>query len=361
MTQWAVIACDQHTSEPEYWERVKAIAADSPSAFNMMISELYFKDADIHERIGAVKQTMRDYRSSGVFRDLPESYIYVERTLFSGKVRKGIVGVLDLEQYDFSGGSGAPITGTEDIIPERLPLRVELRDSAPIDMPHVLAVTDLSFTVPEDNLRELLYDFELMEGGGSIKGWRIDSDCPAVPAPTRLLIGDGNHSVASAKIFWEKIKISLTDAERELHPCRFAMAELVSIRDPAIEFEPINRVVFDCVPEAMIEDIRANLRGEYTVCYAYEDHVGLINVPSLKALQVYLDRSCAPGTIDYIHGDDVAVRLARPPKRLAFIMAALDKDGFFENIRRFGSLPRKAFSMGGARDKRYYLECRTLL
>jgi hypothetical protein len=221
-------------------------------------------------------------------------------------------------------------------------------------------MTDELFAVAEKDKQELLYDFELMEGGGHIKGWRITASCAGVPKPDKILIGDGNHSVASAKIFWEKIKPALSEAEREAHPCRFAMAELVSIHDPAIEFEPINRVVFDCDPDAIIEDIRTNLRGEYTVCYAYEDHVGLLNIPSLKALQAYLDNSCAAGTLDYIHGDDVAVRLSRAPRRLAFIMAALNKDGFFENIRRFGSLPRKAFSMGSARDKRYYLDCRSL-
>jgi hypothetical protein len=298
---------------------------------------------------------------SGLFRTVPDSYIYIERTLFSGKVRKGIAGALDLEQYDFSGSSGAPITGTEDIVPERLPLRVELRDSASVDMPHILAVTDELFTVSDSDKQELLYDFELMEKGGSIKGWRIAADCPCVPHPERILIGDGNHSVASAKIFWEKLKPTLTEAEREAHPCRFAMAELVSIRDPAIEFEPINRVIFNCDPEKIIDELRTSLRGEYTVCYAYGDHVGLLNIPSLKALQGYLDTHCETGTVDYIHGDDVAVRLAREPQRLAFVMAALDKDAFFENIRRFGSLPRKAFSMGSARDKRYYLDCRQLL
>jgi hypothetical protein len=206
---------------------------------------------------------------------------------------------------------------------------------------------------------ELLYDFELMEGGGHIKGLRANSDFK-IPLSDILLVGDGNHSVASAKACWEKIKPALSEAERETHPCRFLLAEVVSIHDPSLEFEPINRIVFGCDPEKLVAALSAQFTYGEEVVYAYGHHNGLLHVPSLSALQAFLDEYPERGHIDYVHGDDVAAKLAVEPETLAIILPTIDNDGFFDTVRKYGVFPRKAFSMGSARDKRYYLECRKL-
>ncbi|MDR0818473.1 MAG: DUF1015 domain-containing protein [Oscillospiraceae bacterium] len=362
MSKWAVIACDQHTSEPDYWERVREYAEGSPSAYNMMLPEHYYRSPRIGNLISDTREAMDDYLNGGVFRVISDSYIIVERTLYNDKTRFGIVGAIDLECYDPAQLPDTSIRATEEVVPERLPLRIRLREAASIDMPHILMMTDTRFTFTERELSrlEVLYDFDLMEGGGHIKGRRANSDFP-IPRSDLLLVGDGNHSVASAKACWEKLKPTLSEAERETHPCRFLLVEVVSIHDPSLEFEPINRIVFDCDPEKLVAALREKFHYGDEIVYAYGNHNGLLHVPSLSVLQAFLDEYPERGHIDYIHGEDVAAKLARKPETLAIILPAIDKDGFFDTVRKGGAFPRKAFSMGGARDKRYYLECRKLI
>jgi hypothetical protein len=363
MSKWAVIACDQHTSEPEYWNRVQRAVTNVPSAYYMMLPEHRYRDANIDELISGTRSAMDAYLRGDVFNTVLDSYVIVERTLYNGKVRQGIVGAIDLELYDPAPHPDSTVRGTEAVVPERLPLRIRLREDATIDMPHVLLMTDERFNFTSEELQslELLYDFELMEGGGHITGRRLPSDSTIrVPSSDLLLVGDGNHSVASAKACWERAKPTLSAEARESHPLRFALAEVVSIHDASMEFEPIHRIVFGCEPQRLLETMTREIPGGEEIGYAYNGHAGLIHVPSLGAVQTFLDAYSERGHIDYIHGDDVAVRLSRESGALSIILPAINKSGFFELVRRDGAFPRKAFSIGSARDKRYYLECRRL-
>jgi hypothetical protein len=379
MNRWAVVACDQHTSEPEYWERVKQRVGNSPSTLNFIVPEHQYRDTGIETLVSRTRAAMdaalfgtAQSASYGnrVFRVVPDSYIYIERSLMSGKTRRGIVGAVDLDEYDPAEVSFAAVRTTEGVVTERLPPRIKLRDGAPFEQSHIMLLSNeqLSLSVRQREQLEPLYDFELMEDGGHIRGWRLPPDFAAEASnelatlnSNLLLVGDGNHSLATAKACWEKLKPTLTVAEQKTHPCRFALAEVVSIHEPALEFEPIHRVIFDCDPAQLLLNLSRECDGDDTMCYAYGDHVGLLSVPSLTELQAWLDAHCEPEQIDYIHGDDVAVRLAHAPNRLAIILPVIDKSEFFERISAYGALPRKAFSMGHARDKRYYVECRSLV
>ncbi len=383
MEKWSVVACDQYTAQPEYWERVEKFAGDSPSTLNIVYPEAFLSEGDA--RIEKINAKMQEYIDKKIFATLKNSLVYVERTLNSGKIRKGIVGAIDLECYDFSKGSKSEIRATEGTILERIPPRVKIRENAPLELPHaILLMNDKEDDVIGKVAKEKqIYDFDLMENGGHISGWHISGDMAeavvdrvnryAKSAKDNLVfaVGDGNHSLATAKTCWENIKRTLPESERETHPARFCLVEIENIHDESLEFEPIHRVVFGQKPEAVLDD----LKKFYDVTEQAEDGAQKIVVvfgdtkkdiyiknPSsnleVGTLQNFLD--VRGYELDYIHGADVVENLASGDDTIGFILPCPDKSELFEAVIKDGALPRKTFSMGEANEKRFYLEAKEI-
>jgi hypothetical protein len=382
---WAVIACDQHSSERDYWERVRENVGTAPSTLNMILPEAYLGDIAPNEAALGIHAAMDAYLDQGLLREFPDSFIYVERTLRGGQVRRGLVGVVDLDEYVFAGGEGA-ITASELTILDRLPPRVTIRRGARLELSHVMAlIDDRDCTVIEplatlsDKLPPL-YDFDLMEGGGHIRGVRIHGSIAdgikermhslREKCGTLMLIGDGNHSLAAAKSFWDEIKQNMSEGQRETHPARMAMVEVNNLYDHSISFEPIHRVVFGVDAEAFKKAFEAAMpRGkDYELHWLHGGHSGIVGISAdgyidvIAKVQSFLDGYAASTGcgIDYIHGEDAVRRLTRESGRVGVILPAMDKSELFETVRSKGVFPRKSFSIGHAEDKRYYLECRKI-
>ncbi len=402
LTKWSVIACDQYTSEPKYWESVRNIVGSSPSALNIIFPEVYLGDDDGDERIRNIHRTMKRYLAEGVFRELRNSFIYTERVQSNGKTRRGIVGQLDLEEYDFSKRSQSLIRATEGTIIERIPPRQRVRRGAPLETTHIIMLIDdrdRTVAEPLSNCKdsfEKLYDFDLMKGAGHITGYRVsdaeknrimsaldklaDKDAfdkkYGVHDKGALLFaaGDGNHSLATAKMCWEDIKKTLSPSERENHPARYALAELMNIHDDALDFEPIQRVIFDVDPKKMLDGFVSRSNASFTdnggqrIDYAYQGIEGSIYITDASSnlpvgtLQNFLDKYLAEngGRIDYIHGNDVVRNLTAAENTIGFMVDKMKKSDLFATVIKDGSLPRKTFSMGEAADKRFYLECKKI-
>ena len=381
MPLWPVIACDQFTSQPEYWRSVADAVGQAPSAYHIIFPEAELGE-DRDERIEAIDRTMESYLASDVFRSFPDSYVYVERTLQNGAVRKGLIGVIDLEAYDFREDPKTPVRATERTVVSRIPPRVRIRSGAAIECSHVLLLcSDREKRLIEEIRRgEKLYDLELMRGGGRLQGWLVNGE-EADRFDERLAayideaedgfcfaVGDGNHSLAAAKTCWEDLKQREGIPAGSDHPARWAMVELENIFDPAQQFEPIHRIVRGVDTAALLKSLQGACRSEGTPVLWYTRLGGGIlrfgcEVLPLAALQSALDAFLAEngGEIDYIHGEDVALRLAREKGAMAFILPRIEKDDLFRSISQSGVMPRKTFSMGHAEEKRYYLECRKIL
>ncbi len=378
--KWAVIACDQYTSEPEYWKRAEEIVGDSPSALNIIFPEAYLSE-NKEEKIADINANMKKYLDNGVFDLYEQSMIFVERRLSDGNLRKGLIGLIDLEDYSFKKGSYTLIRATEETVEERIPPRVEIRKDASIEIPHImLLIDDPEGTViePLENSNgKTLYDFDLMQNGGHIKGVALDENAinnvqNALNAliehkEDKLLfaVGDGNHSLASAK---ECYRLNKTESSR------YALVEVVNIHDTSLNFEPIYRVLFGVEPEKVIDSFVASLGGNYEggdaqkfTCI-YGENIREISVkPTSKlavgTLQTYLDKYLKENSgvsIDYIHGEESVKSLAKKENALGFIFYGMQKGELFDAIIKDGSLPRKTFSMGHADDKRFYLEARKI-
>lgn len=403
MTRWAVVACDQFTSQPEYWQAVEKTVGDAPSTLRMILPEAKLNDPEVDGCIRDINSAMERYLSQGVFKTLEDALIYIERVQSDGKVRHGLVGMVDLEQYDFTPGSGALIRATEGTVLSRIPPRVRVRRDAPIELPHVmLLIDDPEKTVIEpltaDRGRmEKLYDFELQQGGGRLAGWRLteaqkDAVAAALSglcsreemekkygmkgaAPLLFAVGDGNHSLATAKQCYEDLKKVTPESEWATLPARYALVEVVNNHDDALGFEPIHRVVFGVEPEKVLEAFKACYPGAHegegpghTIAYTYQGRAGCITVPNPKVqlavgtLQSFLDGYVKEhgGEIDYIHGDEVTDRLGSEPGNIGFKLPAMGKEQLFKTVMADGVLPRKTFSMGHAQDKRYYVEARRI-
>lgn len=401
-TKWSVVACDQYTSEREYWEDVKNIVGDSPSTLKMVFPEVYLEDGNSEERIENINKTMDEYMRSGLFRELRDAFIYVKRTQPNGKVRHGIIGMLDLEEYDFSKGSQSKVRATEGTIIERIPPRQRVRINAPLETPHILILIDDREKAVVEPLEgqtddfEKLYDFDLMKNSGHITGYNVSekakkeilqaieklSDRDAFEKKygvsdkgvLMFAAGDGNHSLATAKTCWEEIKKGLSSEEAENHPARFALVELENIHDTALEFEPIQRVIFDTDPKKLLDAFCEYYNASHTdnggqrIDYTYRGNEGSVyitetdsNLP-VGTLQKFLDKYLAQngGRIDYIHGNDVVRSLAEADNTIGFMVDAMEKNDLFTTVIKDGSLPRKTFSMGEAADKRFYLECKKI-
>ena len=413
--KWAVIACDQFTSQPEYWEKVAETVGDSPSTFHLILPEAWLHSPDVKDRILKSQQAMQDYLEKGIL-EAHKGFVFVERQV-GDKVQSGLVVALDLECYDYNKGSQTLIRATEGTILDRLPPRMEVRRDALLESPHILVLYDdpegvvLSEIFAQKDELTLAYDFELMAGSGHLAGRLIEDpaliesvveglasliepatytqkyDLPDVESPLLFAMGDGNHSLATAKAIWEELKPHVSSD----HPSRYALVELVNLHDPSLKFEPIHRVLFN--PG---EDFETTLRlffAEKLTLHSIEDMQTLIvevakSTPTTQrfgmiqpdsytlveldhpvhnlaagSLQQFLDlylKSHPDTKIDYVHGDDTVDELGRKPGNLGFFLPPIGKNSFFRSVIVDGALPRKTFSMNHAKDKRFYMECRRI-
>lgn len=393
LEKWPVIACDQYTSQPEFWTHLRSEVGNAPSTLHMILPEAELSRS-IDQKCSSIHQTMMDYAHSGILETYSNSFVYVERTLANGCIRPGIVGVVDLESYDYRPGSTSPIRATEKTVAERIPPRRAVRQHAALDMSHVLLLADdeenalfRPLAGSRDRLKPL-YSLDLMGNGGHIAGWLVDgADADALlrrimqyessmrsrysssgGGEIVYVIGDGNHSLAAAKDCYEQAK---KEHPNSVHcPRRYALVELENIHDPAQQFEPIHRLVQTSDPQALLKalELECGANDGYPVTWYLGNTRGVLHLDRSKALtaiavlQPFLDAYIQEwgGGIDYIHGGEVLCRLAAEKNALGFLLPPVEKGHFFQSILSNGVLPRKTFSMGHAQEKRYYLETRAL-
>lgn len=380
---WSVIACDQFTSEPEYWEAAEKERGEL-SALDLVLPEAYLGTDKEEEGKGKIAEAMKDI--AGKLCCHKDCMVLLERTLPDGGVRRGIVGKIDLEQYDFSAGSTSAVRATEETVIERIPPRVAVRETASVELPHIMVFADDRdgdiFGPAFDGCEalEVLYDFDLMLGGGHVRGYKLCGEalkavCDGICAYENkrqgkvvYAVGDGNHSLASAKAHYENIKKRL-GAAAECHPARYALAEIVDLGDSSIVFEPIYRIIKNCDPSDVLASMKAAGKGcgtaECITCNFRET----VDVPELHPLTVGSLQEFIDGYIkehgqcvcDYIHGADTLESLCDKGDCLGFLFNGIEKDELFSYVTEHGALPRKTFSMGEAKSKRYYLEAREIV
>lgn len=405
---WACIAVDQFTSQPEYWQRAEHLADGKPSTLHIVLPEAYLGTPQEAERLESIRRTMEEYRKSVLTRKV-HGYVYVERTQMDGTVRQGLVGAVDLDAYDYAKGSKPAIRPSESTVVERIPPRLKVRRGATLETPHVMMLADdADCTLIEPiglmkNQLPPLYDGELMLGGGHLRGWAVEDPAliagidaalaaladPAAfarrwPAakgqqPMVLAVGDGNHSLATAKAYWEELKPTLSEEQRRTHPARWCLAEVCNVHSPAIEIEPIHRVVFGVGAKELYAALDAwdQQQGSSTTMSDQrlrladahgESAVALANPPApltVGSVEAFLADflPAHPGvTVDYIHGESTALALASDPAKpaTAILLPDFAKADLFKGVVLGGVLPRKTFSMGHAEEKRYYIECRKI-
>ena len=399
MEKWAVIACDQFTSDYDYWQRVRANAEGCPSTINLVLPEAILGTPEEETQTALINKTMGEYIENGVFTTYANSFVYVERTMENGTIRKGLVGMVDLEAYDFTQGATADIRATERTVIERIPPRVKVRKDAPVELPHIIMLVDdhdkvliEPVTAKKDSLKKV-YECDLMEDGGHIAGWIVEgADVEAFNAvfeeysanvgskyadldgvPMILATGDGNHSLATAKTCYEELKAANPGVDLSNHPARYALVEVENIHDEAQVFEPIHRIIMGLDPEKVladakdaicVEDSDAGFEakvyiGEKEETIYLDKGKGELAVGVLQEwLDAYLKEN--GGDIDYIHDDDALIALAAKPMSIGFLLPAMEKSQLFRGVIADGSLPRKTFSMGHSREKRYYVEARKI-
>lgn len=404
MQKWSIVACDQFTSQPEYWEDVSQIAGDSPSALRLILPEAYLERPEADEMIADIHRAMDDYLEKGMFREYKNAMIYLERTDSVGNVRQGIVGMIDLEQYDFRKGSVSAVRATEATVTERIPPRLKVRRGAPLELPHIMILIDDPEKTVIEKIGEKrsgfgkLYDFELMKNGGSIKGYLMDeaavgetesalatlgskesfekrSGIKDVPV-LLYAMGDGNHSLATAKEYYEQLKRENPGIDMTDHPARYALAEIVNLHSDALKFEAIHRIVEGISAEKLLSEmtealgLTENITEDITqsfewVCKGRSVRFGITKPSSnltVGSVQSFIDRYLSEngGKVDYIHGTDVLRRLADRDGCAGIILPDMGKEELFPTVIKDGALPRKTFSMGHAEDKRYYIEARKI-
>lgn len=415
MNKWAVVAVDQYTSEPEYWKKIDNLVGNNPSTLRIVLPEIYLEDKDVNSKILKINNTMEDYMKQGIFQEF-EGFILVDRKTPFTNSRKGLIVALDLEHYDYTKGAKTLIRATEGTIVERLPPRIKIRKNAPIELPHIMVlIDDPKKTVIEPLFKEKLpvaYDFDLMMNSGHIKGYKINKDStdkilialkslakqfPKIYNDKNVLLfamGDGNHSLASAKAMWEDIKKTIPKKEQENHPSRYALVELVNVHDDGLKFEPIHRVVFNADKKKMfdkmkqfytqqgssltIDDedyataLKKGQKKQHIISYVSNGKVGTLTINNPKqnlavgTLQSFLDVYCAENNlkIDYIHGTDVVKKISKQKsingENIGFLLPVMPKTELFRTVILDGALPRKTFSMGEASEKRFYIESRKI-
>lgn len=424
LAKWAVVACDQYTSQPDYWENVKTFIGDSPSTLNLILPEVYLESEHREQMIKDINRTMDAYLDRGILVEQNPGFILIDRENAHGVSRRGLLVALDLEQYDYSADAQTLIRATEGTILDRLPPRIQVRQNASLETPHIMVlIDDPEKTVIEPlftkNLRKV-YDADLMMNGGHIQGYMIDDEslirdiaaCLARLADQEAFnrkysvsqkniflyaMGDGNHSFATAKAIWENLKKAAPDKALIMnHPARYALVELVNIHDTGLDFEPIHRVVFNVEPQDLIDamqsfyvkqgsefscrhyrtkeemdrDMQQQKReNTHLIAFVTEKQYGLAIITNprvtleAETLQSFLDeymQKKKSARIDYIHGAAVVTELGSKPGAIGFYLPAISKHALFKSIILDGALPRKTFSMGEADDKRFYLECRKI-
>lgn len=391
--KWAVVACDQFTSQPEYWRGVEKEVGDAPSTLRMILPEIYLNEAA--SNVPAIHNSMRKYLKSGVLEKKVENgFVLTERTTESG-VRLGLIAAIDLNAYDYAPGAKPLIRATEDTIVERIPVRVRIREGALLESPHVMVlINDEGKTVIEKMYerakdRKPLYDTPLMMNGGHLRGWAIEAreDLKEIAAALQALnarsngflyaVGDGNHSLATAKACWTRLNAKLSPEEQETHPARYALTEIVNLHSDALVFEPIHRVLFRADAFDLFSKFSAYIEGRGFALKEGDDIrfiaggketgvsiSGVQGVLPVAILQPFLDdyiKANRETDIDYIHGEDAARQLAGDGNAVGILLKSIDKKILFTSIDSEGVLPRKTFSMGEAWEKRYYMECRRIL
>lgn len=389
LEKWSVIACDQFTSDPEYWKNVEELVGTTESSLRLILPEFSLQK-DNSDRIAEIHSMMRKYHMGEVFDFYDNALIYVERTLKNGNIRPGIVGVIDLEEYDYSFGANTSIRPTEKTVLERIPPRKMVRSNASLELSHTILfysdeqdrLVNYIHTIKE-HLR-LLYDFDLMMGGGHISGWLLQGEYVEkiinlfleyqVSVEERggviLAVGDGNHSLATAKSCWEDTKKQLTRKEWSGCPERFAMVEIENLFDQSLEFEPIHRLVTKTNPVELIGFLQHEIgcKEGYPIPWVSGSERGYLFVKvldgdlPLTVLQDALDKWVRghSGEIDYIHGEKSLIDLTMETDSVGFILPKIEKEHFFQKIGDSGVMPRKTFSIGHAEEKRYYLESRVI-
>ena len=413
LSTWSVIACDQYTQDKDYWKNVEEKTENKPSTLNLILPEVYLGSPDKADRIKKIRQSMKEYLDTGVFADAKKCFIYLERKTAFGRTRKGLVAQIDLETYEWKPFSKANIRATEATIVERIPPRMEIRKGAPLELPHIMLLVNdkddllVGANKPTDG-RAPIYDGDLMANGGHITGWALESkvDIEGVEKALNLIaeknassdgstflfaVGDGNHSLATAKAVWDEYKKE--HPEDKDSPVRYALIEIVNIYDTGLTFEPIHRVIFNIDNEALIKKLAEKLNGNIKALddadkvikavkdswanfgFFYLDSEGKqknvlletkIKELAVARLQPEIDAFLkelpdqSKAEIDYIHGTDEVLKLGSKENSLGILLPPIAKDSFFETINGRGPLPRKSFSMGEADEKRFYLECRRL-
>ncbi|MDE6729235.1 MAG: DUF1015 domain-containing protein [Oscillospiraceae bacterium] len=390
---WSVIACDQFTSDPDYWTSVRQIVGDQPSALHCILPEIYLEEPDAESRITAIQETMQNYLDQNYFKIYPDAMIYTERIQSDGKLRAGVIGKIDLECYDYMPGSQSPVRATEATVLERIPPRMKVREHAVLELPHIMLLihdpenSAIGSCTGQKNQMQMLYDTDLMQDGGHVTGYLMN---PAQQEQftqrlTQVLehnpglqfaMGDGNHSLATAKACYEKLKQE--DPETAMQsPARYALVELVNLHSDALEFEAIHRILTGIDPDALITELTEKLELSempdhdnpdlFVILLQNQEQKKLfIHNPKAKlavgCLQPVLDTYLKnhPGKIDYIHGVETVRKLSAKPDALGILLPDMDKNLLFPSVAQDGALPRKTFSMGHAQDKRYYMESRKI-
>ena len=403
MKKWSVVACDQYTSEPDYWHAVSDCVGESESTFKLTVPEIYLNDKDIEQRIKNTNAEMEKYMAENIFNEYKNTYIFVERTLASGVKRLGIVGAVDLEDYDYSSDSQTKIRATEGTVVSRIPPRLKVRCEAMIELPHIMMlIDDESCQIIEPNADitdgfEKVYDFDLMQSSGHITGYKMsDEACETLDRKLMLLadidgfnkkysvkkdsplvyaMGDGNHSLATAKAHYENLKSEIGVEAAQKLPARYALCELVNLHDKSLEFEAIHRVIFDADGEAFLKAFEKEYNVSYeenaegqSFVFVFDGQSKKVTVTNPKeyltvaTVQKFLDTYTAEngGEIDYIHGEDVVYNLCKKRSNFGIIFDAMDKSDLYKSVILDGALPRKTFSMGEACDKRFYIEARKI-
>lgn len=374
LCRWAVIACDQHTSDPAYWEELGRFVGRAPSTLRLTLPEIFLTE-DCAGRIAAIHRAMNEYLRGGIFRRLPAGAVLVERKTPFSPARFGLVISVDLEAYSYEAGARAQILASEATIVERIPPRLKIREGAPLEFPHVMLLYDdredrvLGKLKASRASLEKLYDFTLNMGGGNVRGYCVPAAEEIVSAfasladgqGTLFLVGDGNHSLATAKAYWEKVKAGLPEEERALHPARFALAEAVNLYDEGIRFEAIHRVVTGVDPEKFAASFPREGEGEAYLVVRGQKCAAPLGRDAASAVRKTDEYIAAyllenGGGVDYIHGEEEVRRLSLQDGCVGVLLPRMEKSALFAAVEKHGCLPRKTFSMGESAEKRYYME-----
>lgn len=390
MAKWSTIACDQFCARPKYWEELESLVGDAPSTLKLTCPEIYLNKGDLDERINGVRSQMVEYVSGGVFVEY-ENFILVEREVEGGKKRVGVMIAIDLEKYDWERVR-IPIRATEGTLVERLPVRIKIRKQAPIELPHAIILIDnlerdIIEPIYQNRARlEKLYDFDLNMGGGNIKGYKIEDGSSllekldglldkelqiskyGVDAGIQFAVGDGNHSIATAKVMWNELKLSLSEEERENHPARYMLVEMVNLYGEGMDFKPIHRLIYNPT-EDFIVGLKGSLKGESKLKIVSKDSVEYIDCPSKASITIsevqkyiedYLKKNPAV-EVEYVHNEEHLMDAINECGGLGIVMPDFPNDELVNFVVNVGNLPKKAFSIGEPEHKRYYLECKSII